>query len=87
MTVSRTGINIFLDGNIPTENLRFREESLNFRIAETADEFLVEKSRSYKYPNLTKTLGNFQLDVTAGQFSDSEIVVLVGENGTGSCRL
>ena len=30
----REGINIFLDGNIPTENLRFREESLTFRVAE-----------------------------------------------------
>ena len=33
----REGINIFLDGHIPTENLRFREESLTFRIAEAGD--------------------------------------------------
>src|ERR1700744_642181 len=33
----REGINIFLDGNIPTENLRFREESLTFRIAEAGE--------------------------------------------------
>lgn len=81
---SSVGINIFLDGNIPTENLRFREESLNFKIAETADEILIEKSRSVDYPAMTKTLGNFTLDVDPGKFSDSEIVVLVGENGTGT---
>lgn len=79
----REGINFFLDGNIPTENMRFREDSLNFRIADTAEEEITEKSRSYKYPDMTKKLGNFELNVKGGTFSDSEIVVLVGENGTG----
>lgn len=54
-----------------------REESLNFRLVETADEMVIEKSRSYKYPNIEKKLGNFNLSVAAGEFSDSEIVVLV----------
>lgn len=31
------GINIFLDGFVPTENLRFRDASLVFKVAETAD--------------------------------------------------
>ena len=35
-----TGINIFLDGFVPTENLRFRETSLVFKVAETADKVL-----------------------------------------------
>ena len=35
---SVAGINIFLDGFVPTENLRFRETSLVFKVAETADE-------------------------------------------------
>lgn len=30
----REGINVFLDGFIPTENVRFREESLTFKIAD-----------------------------------------------------
>ena len=34
------GINIFLDGFVPTENLRFRETSLTFKVAETADKVL-----------------------------------------------
>jgi ATP-binding cassette subfamily E protein 1 len=29
----REGINIFLAGFIPTENLRFRDEELNFKMA------------------------------------------------------
>lgn len=86
----REGINIFLDGHIPTENLRFREESLTFRIAETADEFAIDKSRAFEYPKMEKQLGNFRLRIDAGEFTDSEIIVMMGENGTGKttfCRL
>lgn len=80
----REGINIFLDGKVPTENLRFREESLTFRLAETADEVQDgQNNRRYKYPKMTKTMGDFKLTVEPGQFTDSEIVVMLGENGTG----
>src|SRR5438874_7357144 len=51
----REGINIFLDGNIPTENLRFREESLQFRIAEAGDELGADRNRAFKYPSMKKT--------------------------------
>ncbi len=33
----REGINVFLDGYIPAENLRFRETSLVFKVSEQAD--------------------------------------------------
>jgi len=79
----REGINIFLDGNIPTENLRFREESLQFRIGEAGEDYLIDKSRAYTYPAMTKTLGNFNLTIKTGDFTDSEIIVMMGENGTG----
>ncbi|CAJ0644317.1 12220_t:CDS:2 [Entrophospora sp. SA101] len=79
-----TGINIFLDGKVPTENLRFRDESLTFKLAETAeDEKEVDKFRRYQYPDMKKTLGDFDLTVNAGEFTDSEIIVMLGENGTG----
>lgn len=76
----REGINIFLDGNIPTENLRFREESLQFRIGEAGEEFLVDKSRGYSYPSMQKTLGDFHLSIETGSFTDSEILVMMGES-------
>jgi len=79
----REGINIFLDGFVPTENLRFREESLTFKMVETAEEILVDKTRHYSYPSMTKTLGGFKLTVQEGTFTDSEIIVMLGENGTG----
>ncbi|KAG8698357.1 Fe-S cluster-binding ribosome biosynthesis protein, partial [Ceratobasidium sp. 394] len=79
----REGINIFLDGFIPTENLRFREESLSFKMVETAEELLLDKTRHYSYPSMTKTLGSFKLTVESGDFTNSEIIVMLGENGTG----
>lgn len=79
----REGINIFLDGHIPSENLRFREESLQFRIGEAGDEFLVDRTHAYGYPSMTKTMGGFNLTIDAGEFTDSEILVMMGENGTG----
>lgn len=41
----------------------------------------------YEYPNMKKTLGSFELNVEKGKFSDSEIIVLLGENGTGKTTL
>jgi ATP-binding cassette subfamily E protein 1 len=85
----REGINIFLDGHIPTENMRFREESLSFRLMETADDRPeADIHRRYQYPNMEKKYhsdakSNFQLEIEAGQFTDSEIIVMLGENGTG----
>lgn len=79
----REGINIFLDGHIPTENLRFREESLTFRIAEAGDDVIGDKARQFAYPRMQKKLGNFQLRIEPGRFTDSEIIVMMGENGTG----
>uniref|UniRef100_A0A8C6TMV0 ATP-binding cassette sub-family E member 1 n=2 Tax=Neogobius melanostomus TaxID=47308 RepID=A0A8C6TMV0_9GOBI len=79
----REGINIFLDGYVPTENLRFRETSLVFKVAETANEEEVKRLRHYQYPEMKKTLGDFILEIKAGEFTDSEIMVMLGENGTG----
>lgn len=68
---------------MPTENLRFRDESLVFKVAESATEEEVKRMNHYEYPEMNKTMGNFHLSVHRGQFSDSEILVLLGENGTG----
>lgn len=79
----REGINIFLDGFVPTENMRFRTESLTFKVSESATEEEIKRMNHYVYPDMKKNLGQFELTVRNGQFSDSEILVLLGENGTG----
>ncbi|KAJ1965146.1 Fe-S cluster-binding ribosome biosynthesis protein [Dipsacomyces acuminosporus] len=83
----REGINIFLDGMIPTENMRFRTESLSFRLVEQAEEDEIERHHEYSYPAMQKTMGDFKLTVNEGHFNDSQIIVLLGENGTGKTTL
>ena len=68
---------------MPTENLWFRDESLVFKVSESATEEEVKRMHHYEYPAMVKTIGNFKLTVFQGQFTDAEIVVLLGENGTG----
>jgi ATP-binding cassette subfamily E protein 1 len=72
----REGINIFLAGFIPTENLRFRDDELTFKVVENdqekneaaLDEKQLSKPTNYKYPAMTKTLNTFRLTVQPGQF-------------------
>lgn len=39
--------------------------------------------RRYKYPSMEKQLKDFHLSIDGGDFTDSEIIVMLGENGTG----
>jgi ATP-binding cassette subfamily E protein 1 len=63
----REGINIFLAGFIPTENLRFRDDELTFKVVENdtdkekaaTEEKFVLKPNSYRYPAMIKTLDSF----------------------------
>ncbi|KAK2425454.1 ABC transporter E family member [Trifolium repens] len=79
------GINIFLSDFNPSESVRFQEVSHTFKVAETPQE-TAEEAQTYarfKYPTMTKTQGNFRLHAVEGEFTDSQIIVLLGENGTG----
>ncbi|XP_044434006.1 ABC transporter E family member 2-like [Triticum aestivum] len=80
----REGINIFLNGFIPTENLRFREEKLTFRVTESTEEKTEGQiHQCYNYPAMIKTRRGFKLSVTEGSFNGSQIIVMLRENGTG----
>lgn len=84
----REGINIFLAGFIPTENMRFRDYELNFKVSQDTDEFDQKVLHTFKYPAMVKTFSKddkvqFKLTIEPGTFNNSQITVLVGENGTG----
>ena len=90
----KEGINIFLAGFVPSENLRFRKTELTFKVStekkdeeEEESKEVLKKQMVYKYPEMTKTLGPFSLKVSPGSFTNSEIVVMLGENGTGKSTL
>jgi ATP-binding cassette subfamily E protein 1 len=57
----RDGINIFLQGFVPSENLRFRDEELTFKVTDAEEmkqEDLDRKNMAYNYPAMEKTFGN-----------------------------
>jgi ATP-binding cassette subfamily E protein 1 len=78
------GINDFLRGYLTSENMEIRKEGLSFQIKDNLDEIEHDnQSFSFKYPSLKKKLGTFELEIDAGEFTTSQIIVLLGENGTG----
>lgn len=52
----REGINIFLAGFVPTENMRFRDEELTFKISDTFEDLKMDKAGAYKYPQVRLVL-------------------------------
>lgn len=89
----RSGINVFLSGFVPSENLRFREEELTFKVTERENENALvgnvskENASVFHYPTMTKTLGPFKLSVEGGTFKPSEVIMMLGQNGTGKTTL
>jgi len=66
--------------------MRFREENLTFNIKDNLEEEVEVSKQTYShsYPNMKKSFkGGFALDIIEGTFNDSQILVLLGENGTG----
>ena len=50
----REGINIFLAGFVPTENMRFRADGLSFKVATAVEEVAAKPTARYKYPAMHK---------------------------------
>lgn len=48
---------------------------------------MVKRTARYTYPSFIKHIGNFELKVEGGEFTDSEIIVMLGENGTGKTTM
>jgi ATP-binding cassette subfamily E protein 1 len=76
-------INMFFDGYIPAENMRFRKVTYSIDLNDT--EVDVElKTGSREYLGTVVNFPNFKLTIKDGSFPlDSSICVILGENGTG----
>ncbi|MCW4021277.1 MAG: ribosome biogenesis/translation initiation ATPase RLI, partial [Candidatus Bathyarchaeota archaeon] len=78
----RTGINIYLEGFIPDENMRFRKEPIRFHVKPpaagvSAAEPLLE------WDTMKKTYQGFTLKAEAGTAKQGEVVGILGANGIG----
>ena len=78
----RVGINIYLEGFIPDENVRFRKGPIMFHVkppaaGEAWGETLL------KWGEMRKSYEEFTLSVESGEAKRSEVVGILGPNGIG----
>jgi ATP-binding cassette subfamily E protein 1 len=78
----RVGINIYLDGFMPDENMRFRDEPIRFH-AKPPRDFAPVRSWQLEWPEMRKTFKQFSLTVSAGSAGLGEVVGILGPNGIG----
>ena len=77
----RRGINEYLDGYLPDDNMRFREYGIKF--SEAPEEKQISKQIAVAYPGLKKDFGAFKLEVDAGNLHRGEVLTVMGSNGLG----
>lgn len=77
---SRQGINIYLDGYIPDENIRFRRESIRFQAVTPK---VRDKGPGIDWPEMEFSYDGFSLKVEGGDIRSGEIIVILGPNGIG----
>jgi ATP-binding cassette, sub-family E, member 1 len=79
---TKVGINNFLEGYLPAENVRFREKAFHFDVASSVDD-VVEELTVASYTDISKVFPSFRLKVSAGNIRRGEIVGIVGANALG----
>jgi ATP-binding cassette subfamily E protein 1 len=79
----RDGINIFLKGYIPDENIRFRGREIKFHVKPPIDGYASDMPVMVKWSSLIKSLGEFTLKVEPGEIRLGEVVGILGPNGIG----
>lgn len=79
----KEGINVFLDGYIPAENMRFRPEPLKFIRSELSDQNIDRNYPLISYGKMTKEFDTFSLSVEPGRLFPADIIGIIGPNGIG----
>jgi ATP-binding cassette, sub-family E, member 1 len=82
MQSTKVGINNFLEGFLPAENVRFRDKAFKFDITSSNDDVILDIPAA-SYSDLTKSFSSFNLKVAAGKVRKGEIVGIVGANALG----
>ncbi|HEV3433530.1 MAG TPA: ribosome biogenesis/translation initiation ATPase RLI, partial [Nitrososphaera sp.] len=82
MQSTKVGINNFLEGFLPNENVRFRDKAFRFDITSSNEDLLLDIPIA-SYGDLTKSFPSFKLNVTAGKIRRGEIVGIIGANALG----
>ncbi|MFP4403140.1 MAG: ribosome biogenesis/translation initiation ATPase RLI [Candidatus Woesearchaeota archaeon] len=78
---AKEGINVFLEGNLKEENIRFRDYKIKFEIKAP----IIKKKENIltNWDNIKKKFFDFSLELKKGEIFSQEILGVVGENGIG----
>ena len=82
MQSTKVGINNFLEGFLPNENVRFRDKAFRFDITSSNEDLLLDIPIA-SYGDLTKSFHSFKLNVSAGKIRRGEILGIIGANALG----
>ncbi|MFT4892801.1 MAG: ATP-binding cassette subfamily E protein 1 [Candidatus Nanohaloarchaea archaeon] len=80
---TKEGINNYLDGYLPSQNVQFRKNSIEFDRTKRSQ---VEQHETVlEFPDFSKDFGKgeFELETEAGELHEEEILAIFGENGLG----
>ncbi|WP_042683579.1 ribosome biogenesis/translation initiation ATPase RLI [Candidatus Nitrosotenuis chungbukensis] len=83
---TKVGINVFLDGYLPNENVRFRDKKFTFDVSTSTDDF--EKGEVViSYPELKRQYPAFSVSIDAGQVRRGEVLGIMGANALGKTTM
>lgn len=83
---TKVGINVFLDGYLPNENVRFRDKKFSFDVSTSTDDF--EKGEVViSYPELKRQYPAFSVSIDAGQVRRGEVMGIMGANALGKTTM
>lgn len=83
---TKVGINVFLDGYLPNENVRFRDKKFSFDVSTSQDDF--EKGEVLiKYPKLARKYPAFSVIVEPGEVRRGEVLGIMGANALGKTTM
>jgi ATP-binding cassette subfamily E protein 1 len=80
---TKVGINVFLDGYLPNENVRFRDKKFTFDSSATTTENFQVGSEIISYPLLEKRFPAFSVTIEPGKVSKGEVLGIMGANALG----
>jgi ATP-binding cassette subfamily E protein 1 len=78
----RVGINIYLEGYIPDENVRFRKDSIIFHVKPPSTALTVGEPL-LQWSEIKKSFGDFEFQAALGEVKRGEVVGIFGPNGIG----
>jgi len=77
---TKEGINIFLDGYLPDDNVRFRDEQIKIL---SRSQIKQETAVLMSYGKMKKSFDGFSIEINPGDIREGEILVAAGPNGIG----